>query len=520
MAGGGKRASRQNLVKQACDACKIRKIKCSERTEAPCARCISAGIACTFNKTQLVRGPRSLREKTIRRISATAGDKDGRRHNEESEVFNGHRDDAERPSTTGHRGAENSVTNVAVEASDSSQQDNTREEHETAELLHFLDIYSQRLYPIWPIVDVGSLATQLKGDDGISHEGFYQKPHRNTNDQPSSTSARRKKVRLLAESIRLATAAQLGLETAPAPPEVVGAQHYYDGSTDDLDMLRTSFFLHVYHENQGPGGGQSLMYLRQALTMAQMMGLDREASYREEETGARLGSGGQHMRRRILLLLFVTERGVALLHKLPVILRPAASCFPLFLTASTTEVDSQRHQHQYQYQTQHQSHEVVLPAFLKLVNLFWILDQSGVFELLLRHEHTNVGDGAGSRRYHDDCIETLLQGRLLETPADLDASVLNDVQRADLVVTRQWMRAVIWRFAARTGLTTAAATSQSSSSVMNPIRIAREFLSFISQLPHTAIEAHGPTIVSLKPFLGYIKYLVPCLSFFFPFCSL
>ena len=70
----------------------------------------------------------------------------------------------------------------------------------------------------------------------------------------------------------------------------------------NLNMLRISFFLHVYHENLAPGGTKSLLYLREAISMAQVMGVHRESSY------LTLSADEQQIRRRILWLLFVTER--------------------------------------------------------------------------------------------------------------------------------------------------------------------------------------------------------------------
>lgn len=69
-----------------------------------------------------------------------------------------------------------------------------------------------------------------------------------------------------------------------------------------LDTLRLAFFLHVYHENLEPGGVASLAYLREAITLAQIMGLHRESTY------AALSPSQQELRRKILWLLFVTER--------------------------------------------------------------------------------------------------------------------------------------------------------------------------------------------------------------------
>ena len=59
--------ARRKVIKRACDACKIRKIKCSELP--PCGGCAASGISCTFRKTPSTRGPRNLRPKTISQIS-------------------------------------------------------------------------------------------------------------------------------------------------------------------------------------------------------------------------------------------------------------------------------------------------------------------------------------------------------------------------------------------------------------------------------------------------------------------
>lgn len=119
----------------------------------------------------------------------------------------------------------------------------------------------------------------------------------------------------------------------------------------------------------------------------------------------------------------------------------------------------------------------ILPAFLKLINLFWVFDQSGIFEIL-QNSDSDLSDMNATAR---GCLD-LLQTRLQDNAADYEPS--NDVQKADIFVTRQWMRAVLWRAAIRFGATLA----------VDPVRIGEEFLAFVTQLPQTAIEAHGPTI--------------------------
>ncbi|RDW77909.1 fungal specific transcription factor-2 [Coleophoma crateriformis] len=271
----------------------------------------------------------------------------------------------------------------------------------------------------------------------------------------------------LANAIGAATIAQLKLSTSDSDAASGIAMEAEcqrskllckDGPHVNLHTLRTAFFLHVYHENMQPGGPKSLLYLREAITMAQVLSMHRESSY------LKYSIEEQQIRRRILWLLFVTERGVAMLHKLPVILKPNAH-FP-----SMEGEDESR----------------ILPAFQKLVNLFWIFDQSGAFDILQDSDADNFNIreiGSSSK----SCLD-MLQRKLQDVPLDWESS--NDVQRADICVTRQWMRAVLWRVSMNHGRD----VSDQVTSLSHPIQIAKEFLGVISQLPNAAIEAHGPSM--------------------------
>ncbi|KAK8046241.1 hypothetical protein PG996_014305 [Apiospora saccharicola] len=385
------------------DACKIRKIKCSETS--PCNACTASGIACTFKKLQATRGPRSLRAKTIKKISETQVDS----CSSQEETFI--QDRSSEPAF------------LPAQAPDCAEAEpRPGYGSDISSLLQALDVYQLRLYPIWPIINVEEIRNGLVSEHAASYI-------------------------LLATAIRLATVAQLQGEAISPDDVPPSSLEHFDSL--DLNGLRISFFLHIYHENQSPGGGKSLIYLRQALTLAQILRLDREASY------AGLQESEQEMRRRVLWLLFVTERGVAMLHKLPVLLKPNVG-FPVPGSHDRTNV---------------------LPAFLKLVNLFWVFDQSGVFEIL-QNSDSDLSNMTATAR---DCLD-LLQTRLQDSAADYEPS--NDIQKADIFVTRQWMRAVLWRAAAKLGATL----------TINPVLVGREFLDFVSKLPQAALEAHGPTI--------------------------
>lgn len=166
-------------------------------------------------------------------------------------------------------------------------------------------------------------------------------------------------------------------------------------------------------------------------------------------------------------LSFSYLRGVALIHKLPPILKPDI----LFPWHSASEDTTQ-----------------VLPSFLKLIQLFWIFDQSGIIDLL-RNAESSPFLNLYSPPFVSTCLG-VLQPKLQQLVTDSDWGSGTDEQRADVFLTRQWMRAILWRAALRFGVADLAAAS------VDPVGIAREFLSLTARVPAAALESHGAALVS------------------------
>jgi hypothetical protein len=146
------------------------------------------------------------------------------------------------------------------------------------------------MYPVWPIIKVERLVAAL------------QKPDPDI------------EVFALAYAVAAATIAQIKPAASSRPDNVTAqmmesrCQHARTrcskSAAPNITTLRIAFFLHIYYENQMPGGLQSILYLREAITMSQMIGLHRESYY------VNVALEEQQIRRRTLWLLFVTERYV------------------------------------------------------------------------------------------------------------------------------------------------------------------------------------------------------------------
>ncbi|GAQ10260.1 hypothetical protein ALT_7581 [Aspergillus lentulus] len=409
-------ASRSNVTKRACDGCKIRKIRCGGGQ--PCQACTNSRIKCTYIRVQQPRGPQRLRSTTKYLIEQTQRGLDAQNGGWASVPVE----------QAGHQGHQTERLRIPINI-----------------LTPPLYVYQMRMYPVWPIVNVESVISVLQEDTERRNLSTY----------------------ILATAIAAATLAQLKLEdltTSDSPTadafaaESLHARDLYGyKAKPSLDNIRTSFFLHVYYENQQSGGSESLLYLREAITMAQMMRLHQEASY------IGLSPEEEQLRRRILWLLFVTERGVCILHQLPVILRT---------NISTPGLDVN-------------DEPQVLPAFLKLLNLFRLFEKSKMFDVI---ECESVGTHDLSGAGPDGRFLKLLQDGLQDGSALLDH--MSDVQKADLCVTRHWMRLILWKNLSRNRATSAHSPT-SLFSPLFPVMVAKELMAIVTQLPRPAIEAHG-----------------------------
>ncbi|OBT86767.1 hypothetical protein VE02_04214 [Pseudogymnoascus sp. 03VT05] len=358
----------RKIGRRACNGCKIRKVKCSEIP--PCKSCVSARIECAFTERRGNRGPKALRPKTLISIAQTQRKgypsvDDGSSFADESLQS---RTDV--PASPGPSVEPPISPEVPLKTRSSS-------------LIVQLCVYRLRLYPIWPIVAVEEIMGSLQGDV-----------------QDMETYA-------LANAIGAATIAQLkldqtGLSTATGSSMAEECQRTKlmgkNGQSANLNILRIAFFLHIYYENQDQGGVKSLLFLREAITIAQIMGLHRL-----------WGCTDYGAAQRVILSITssvgatapTTHSVVAVL-----ILKPNLP-FPAMDGDDETQI---------------------LPAFQKLVDLFWTFDQSRAFEILegSSADVFETGDMESARQNFLYALHKKLQ----EVSLDWDSS--SEVQRADM----------------------------------------------------------------------------------------
>ncbi|KAF1919958.1 hypothetical protein BDU57DRAFT_156788 [Ampelomyces quisqualis] len=431
-------------TRRACDPCSVRKVRCDGML--PCSRCQAASWDCTYLKTHGKsgpKGPRRTTEAAIRRLQERSkSSQDDSRSNSEASF------DASSPGTT-----ELSYIDRLPPISDADPNGtgwpdmfsptfatahSEPQRISTSCISQYLDVYQVRGYGIWPVVDAEALTARLlTHPDDIEAYG-------------------------LATAICAAVVSQFSIDGEPGSP-VEGHYHVSSRSfekesknaRDDSDHLENvsifsilgSFFLHVYSANIGRMNASTTL-LGEAITKAHILGLHKTVYYTAMSPGQ-----VQHAL-RVYWLLFITERAHSIQHDVPTTLKRAPD-LPLL---------------------EHLGDGSVTPAFVQLCKLFSILDV------------TITADPATARK-----ALAMAQQELSFDEAPL--SLENELQRADISMTQQWMRIFLWQHALNvTNLSSVNAEDEFSFSF--PAKVAQNVLSNLSSLSQQSIEAHGPGMES------------------------
>ena len=122
-------------------------------------------------------------------------------------------------------------------------------------------------------------------------------------------------------------------------------------------------------------------------------------------------------------------------------------------------------------------------------------------------------DQPGARDHPDEStsasMTTLLLDYSQDGPGALSMAEVDETQRLDILVTREWLRALIWRLRLRHGAGSRARRGENSplfhqeADAHHPFHISRSVLGIISATQRESLEAHG---------IGMVR---PCFSFMY-----
>ncbi|KAL2835598.1 hypothetical protein BJY01DRAFT_69191 [Aspergillus pseudoustus] len=297
----------------------------------------------------------------------------------------------------------------------------------------YLRIYRVESYSLWPVVDIDEMGTRLLDRADLRAYALCTA-------LGAVTLQRQVRLGILddqEEASRKGEGERLAAES-----EKARAGFLYD-RTPDTDILLSSFFLHIYYANKGQISKATLL-LREAITLAQLLELDQAKHYYAvSEADAQL-----HL--RIVWLLHITERGHATRFDFPRILHLDPNLPALRATGNPSGL---------------------LP-FMSMCRLF-----------------QNFGcamDGPALDLDSDFFLS--MDTRLKKTQELLPNSP--DSQRVDFLITKQWMRMILWK-RAMFHVEFSEASSDNSLSISFPERVARMVTTYINGFPRELVDSHG-----------------------------
>lgn len=215
-----------------------------------------------------------------------------------------------------------------------------------------------------------------------------------------------------------------------------------------LESVQTSLFLFACYFGLDKHN-KAWYHLREATTLAQMIGMQEEPSYLYGD------SVDSIMKRRLYWLLFITERAYALQRHRPI---------SLHATIELPNVDEDAAERQ------------VISGFLHMISLFRPFDD------------TFIGLWNKAR---NDCSTSWL-AQLQQQLSDALPPKLNstETQAADIITSQQWLRTMVWQLSITNGYLSSTSAS-SSMTFRYPIEIAKDLMADVSALPQQALEVHG-----------------------------
>ncbi|KAI1615866.1 hypothetical protein EDD37DRAFT_571110 [Exophiala viscosa] len=405
-------------VKKACDACHRRKVKCSG--EQPCANCAQTNLQCTYLAIPQKKGPKGSRAKVISQI------RDNQHHAtpSQSSPF-----DFNSPPTSPY------------------SRDPALLSKQTIEIC--VDFYFTNMYTTAWIMNreslLDSIASQIATDAELycltaSLCAFVMvQPGTNLPVAPGS--------HYQGESPQTRYGyAQMLLD------DIVRVRKSFDYiESSSLGSVQTSFFLFSCYftlERQN----LCWYHLREAVTLAQIMGMHEESSYATADHVENI------YKRRTYWLLLVTERAYALERHRPLSIHP------------TIDLPT----------PQEPDEEAVITGFLHLISLFRCIDD----EFMGLWNKAKLSCSVA-------WLTQLQQQLTAALPADLKTT---ESQAADIRITLHWLRIMVWQLSITNGFLSSTSYHRSMT-FKYPIEVSKDLAEDIKVLSMASMELHGVGLI-------------------------
>ncbi|KAI8242344.1 hypothetical protein K4K55_010680 [Colletotrichum sp. SAR 10_96] len=249
--------------------------------------------------------------------------------------------------------------------------------------------------------------------------------------------------------------------------EALRSRRYHNvADTQSLAQVQTSFFLYCIYFCLN-NDNAAWFYIREAMTILQTLRYHEEATYNEIADAST-----KKYARRIFWVLFITERAYAMQRHRPLTLQPMLDLPQIDPLSPDAKI---------------------LPGFLELISLFRPFDT----DFIATWNSSTPSSTSKS-------AEPEQLARLQNTLSNALANVSNfsPMQQADLLITREWLKVIVWKLCVSRTLLSGT-DSEDSMSLSYPTTIARDTVLVSRLLPTTAFEANGVGILEKQQYCEY-----------------
>lgn len=316
---------------------------------------------------------------------------------------------------------------------------------------HGLHLFCEKMYYIYPIVDTRHLQLLVENPQQL----------------------RRVEARLLWSICALTLMAVDAWASFDLQSRIKAAREHIRRCLEDLthpdyaetvapeDVLTSLFIAVTFFDLKCRN--KAWFYIREAISLAQLAGMH------VVDQDSKIDPVERIRRQRIYALLYITERGAFIHDMLPV----SIFVSPRLLCEKLPDED---------------------PSISSGLDMLFRLFS------LLTYDFVRARSRLSSAGSIDDDYDVFadLQEKLRQ---DVDVTAVSGIQRADILITQQWLRLMVWQTALKLGMISSTATNPSYS-YSYPVQIALALCEVLKILPSTTIEVHGLGIVSGMVFSG------------------
>ncbi|KAG7193631.1 uncharacterized protein KQ657_000314 [Scheffersomyces spartinae] len=237
------------------------------------------------------------------------------------------------------------------------------------------------------------------------------------------------------------------------------------------ETLLASFFLYVYYINDKDGVSPAILYLREALAIAQLMKLHEPKTYEGKTTIE------SHRLSKIYYLLLITERYTNIQEGIPVVLDALIPLPSLY----------------------DEEYPSLLSGFTELAKIFLAPNRKFFDRMTVSVNPEQLSSDIILRDIMGEGFNDANNNWIVEIQNRLNLVKIqhptSSIQAANIILSKYWMMSLVWHASHSSGMISPSGDDNNCLSVAHPHKIAHDFLTSISELPVFAFESNGPGVV-------------------------